>query len=91
MERETIQERTLQSVEALKHEKETTGEIKTKSGKWFGRQEKCKEELPAEFERYYNRMSRKQINKTEMAKLLGITRKTLYRWIDLFEERTVRY
>ena len=91
MERETIQERTLQSVEALKHEKEMTGEIKTKSGLWFGRQEKTKDELPMDFKKYYNRMSRKQINKTEMAKLLGITRKTLYRWIDLYEEREVRY
>lgn len=91
LEREQIQERTIQSVEALKHEKETTGEIKTKSGKWFGRQEKTKDELPADFKKYYNRMLRKQINKTEMAKLLGITRKTLYRWIDLYEEREIRY
>lgn len=40
MERETIQERTQQSINALKETREETGEIKTKSGKWFGREEK---------------------------------------------------
>ena len=86
MEREQIQERTLQSIEALREIKEETGEIKTKSGKWFGGQKKLKEELPADFIKYYNRMKRKQINKTEMSKLLGCGRTTLYRWIALHEE-----
>ena len=40
MERETIQERTLQSIERLKDIKNNTGKIATKSGKWFGREEK---------------------------------------------------
>ncbi|MGU8481958.1 recombinase family protein, partial [Clostridium perfringens] len=46
MERETIQERTQQAVDALKEIKDNTGEIKTKSGKWFGREEKTVEDLP---------------------------------------------
>ena len=91
IERANVIERTREKVEALKYERETTGEIKTKSGKWFGRQEKTKAELPADFKKYYNKMLRKQINKTEMSKLLGVTRKTLYRWIDLYEEKEVRY
>lgn len=85
MERETIQERTLQSIEALKEAKEN-GEIKTKSGKWFGREEKTVEQLPKTFKKYYNQMTNKQITKVEMAKLLGCGRATLYRWIQLYEE-----
>ncbi len=38
MERETIQERTQQKIDQLKEDKKNTGEINTKSGKWFGRQ-----------------------------------------------------
>lgn len=84
MERETIQERTLQSIEALKEAKEQ-GEIKTKSGKWFGREEKTVEQLPKEFKKLYDRMKRKEINKIEMSKLLNCSRATLYRWIRLYE------
>ena len=85
MERETIQERTKQSIEALKEIKEGTGEIKTKSGKWFGRQEKTVNDLPYNFEKYYNKMINKEITKVEMAKLLDVGRATVYRWIKLFE------
>ena len=91
MERETIVERTNQSIEALKKEKEVTGNIKTKSGNWFGRPEKTLEQLPEDFKKYYGRMKRNQINKVEMAKLLGVGRSTLYRWIGLYEDREVRY
>lgn len=84
MERETIQERTLQSIEALKEAKEQ-GEIKTRSGKWFGREEKTVDQLPKEFKKLYDRMKRKDINKLEMAKLLNCSRATLYRWIKLYE------
>lgn len=84
MERETIQERTLQSIEALKEAKEQ-GKIKTKSGKWFGREEKTVDQLPKEFKKLYDRMKRKDINKLEMAKLLNCSRATLYRWIKLYE------
>lgn len=85
MERESIQERTLQSIEALKDIKETTGEIKTRSGKWFGREEKTVEDLPKTFEKYYKKLENKEITKVEMSKLLGCSRATLYRWIKLYE------
>lgn len=86
MERETIQERTQQSINALKEIRETKGIIQTRSGKWFGREEKTKEDLPKEFKRYYLKMKSKEISKVEMSKLLGIGRATLYRWIKLYEE-----
>lgn len=85
MERETIQERVKQGVERCK----ATGE--TKTGKWFGRQEKTAEELPKDFKKYYNRLKTKSskgdLTAVEVAKLLGIGRATLYRWIKLYEER----
>lgn len=85
MERETTQERTLQSIERLKDIKSDTGEIATKSGKWFGREEKTIEDLPKDFYRYYTKMIKKEISKVEMSKLLGCGRATLYRWIKLYE------
>lgn len=78
MERETIQERVIQGVEKCK----ATGE--TKTGKWFGREEKTVEDLPKDFKKYYDKMTRKEITKVEMAKLLGCGRATLYRWINLY-------
>lgn len=86
MERETIQERTLQSIERLKDIKSNTGEVATKSGKWFGREEKKVSDLPKDFKKYYDKMINKEITKVEMAKLLGVGRATLYRWIKLYEE-----
>lgn len=85
MERETIQERTKQSIDALKEIKEHTGEIKTKSGKWFGREEKTIGDLPQNFYKYYNKMINGEITKVEMSKLLGVGRATVYRWIKLYE------
>lgn len=79
MERETIQERVLEGVERCK----ATGE--TKTGRWFGREEKTVEDLPKNFYKYYDQLDNKQITKVEMAKLLGIGRATLYRWIKLYE------
>lgn len=83
MERDTIQERVLQGVERCKE----TGE--TKTGKWFGREEKTVEQLPKEFKRYYRRLKSKScdgdLTTTEMAKLLDCSRTTLYRWIALYE------
>ena len=86
MERETIQERTLQSIERLKDIKSNTGEVATRSGKWFGREEKKVSDLPKDFKKYYDKMTNKEITKVEMAKLLGVGRATLYRWIKLYEE-----
>ncbi|MDU2049275.1 MAG: recombinase family protein [Clostridium perfringens] len=87
MERETIQERTKQSIDALKEIKEETGEIKTKSGKWFGREEKTVDDLPSNFEKYYSKMISKEITKVEMSKLLGVGRATVYRWIRIYENK----
>ena len=85
MERETIQERVTQRIDQLKEDKEN-GEINTKTGKWFGREKLTKENLPATFPKYYNMMREKKITKVEMARLLGIGRDTVYRWIKLYEQ-----
>ena len=79
MERETIQERVIQGVEKCK-----TTRI-TKTGKWFGRERKKREDLPKDFKKYYDKMINKKISKVEMAKLLGCGRATLYRWLKLYE------
>lgn len=82
MEKENIQEKVIQGVEKCK----ATGE--TKTGRWFGREEKTKEDLPKEFYKYYFKMLNKEISKVDMAKLLGCGRATLYRWIKLYEEES---
>ena len=80
MERETIQERVLQGVEKCR----VTGE--TKTGRWFGREEKKVDDLPKDFKKYYDKMINKEISKVEMAKLLECSRATLYRWIKLYNK-----
>lgn len=85
MERDTIKENTIQSIERLKEIKTNTGEVATKSGKWFGRDEKTIEDLPKDFYKYYTKMINKEISKVEMSKLLGCSRATLYRWLKLYE------
>ena len=84
MERETIQERVTQRIDQLKEDKKN-GQINTKTGRWFGRDKITKENLPAVFPKYYKMMREKKITKVEMAKLLGIGRDTVYRWIKLYE------
>lgn len=84
MERETIQERVTQRIDQLKEDKEN-GQINTKTGKWFGREKLTKENLPGAFPKYYKMMKDKKITKVEMAKLLGVGRDTVYRWIKLYE------
>ncbi|WP_085829037.1 recombinase family protein [Clostridium massiliodielmoense] len=81
MERETIQERVQQGVDKCK----ATG--KTKTGKWFGREEKKKDDLPKDFKKYYDKMKNKEISKVEMAKLLEVGRATVYRWIKIYEDK----
>lgn len=83
MERETIQERVIQGVEKCK----ATGE--TKTGRWFGREEKTAEDLPKDFKKYYDKMKNNEISKVEMSKLLCCGRATLYRWIKLYEGQEV--
>ncbi|NFF82833.1 recombinase family protein [Clostridium botulinum] len=79
MERETIQENVIQGVEKCK----ATG--KTRTGKWFGREEKTVNDLPKDFKKYYDKMINKEISKVEMSKLLGCGRSTCYRWIKLYK------
>ena len=81
MERETIQDRVIEGIEKCK----ITG--KTKTGKWFGREEKKIEDLPKAFYKYYDQLEKKQITKVEMARLLGIGRATLYRWLKLYNNK----
>lgn len=59
----------------------------TKTGRWFGREEKKIEDLPKDFKKYYIKMINKELSKVEMAKLLGVGRATLYRWIKIYEEK----
>lgn len=80
MERETTQERVIQGVERAKE----TGE--TKTGRWFGRQEITSEDLPKDFKKYYKKMQEGELSKVEVAKILGISRSTLYRWIKVEEQ-----
>lgn len=80
MERETTQERVIQGVELAKE----TG--RTKTGRWFGRQEFTADDLPKDFKRYYKKMQEGELSKVEVAKILGVARSTLYRWIDIYEE-----
>ena len=81
MERETTQERVIQGVERAKE----TGE--TKTGRWFGRKEIGAEDLPKDFKKYYKKMQEGELSKVEVAKILGVARSTLYRWIDIYEKR----
>lgn len=79
MEREQTVERIKQSAEYYKENGETP------KGKQWGRAKKTAEELPKNFKKYYEQMINKEINKSEMARLLGITRQGLYKWIKLYE------
>ena len=88
MERDTIQERVTQRIDQLKEDKEN-GQINTKTGKWFGREEVTKDFIVRKhpkFESYLEMVNNKQLNKTEMAKILGVGRATLYRYIDIYNK-----
>jgi len=50
----------------------------TKTGRWFGREEKKVDDLPKDFKKYYLKMINKKLRKVEMSKLLGVGRATLY-------------
>ena len=81
MERDLNSERTREGVATCME----TG--KTKTGRWFGRQEVDKayilEKYP-KFPKYYELINEKKMNKTEVSKLLGVTRATLYKYIDIY-------
>jgi len=81
MERENTVERVQQGVARCIE----TGT--TKTGRWFGREEKKIEDLPKDFKKYYIKMINQELSKVEMTKLLRVGRATLYRWIKLYEEK----
>jgi len=81
MEREQTVERINQSAEYYKEHGVTT-----KGKTQWGRAKKTVDELPKNFKKYYLQMKSGEINKSEMAKLLGITRQGLYKWLKLYEE-----
>lgn len=55
-------------------------------GAAIGRPPVLPENIPAGFCRLYLRHKRGEINKTELAKLAGISRPTAYRWAQILEE-----
>lgn len=54
-------------------------------GKVIGRPITCIESLPSVFIKHYPKYKNKEINKTELAKLSGVTRQTIYKYIDIYE------
>ncbi len=83
MEREQIVERIQQSADFYKEHGVTT-----KGKTQWGRAKKTADELPKSFKKYYIQMKSGEINKSEMARLLGVTRQGLYKWLKLYEEET---
>jgi DNA invertase Pin-like site-specific DNA recombinase len=75
MERELTVERVKEGIEKAK----TFG---TRSGKPIGRPER---ELPKDFKKYYTKWKSNEITAVEFAKLLGVSRATLYRYIKDYE------
>lgn len=76
MELETRAERIRDGIEKAKR-------YGTKSGIPIGRPPAV---LPDSFEKYYLQMKAGKITKVEMAKLLSIGRKSVYRWIEQYEK-----
>lgn len=81
LEREQITERIQQSADYYKEHGVTT-----KGKTQWGRAKKKVDDLPKNFKKYYDQMEAGEINKSEMAKLLSITRQGLYKWIKLYQE-----
>jgi DNA invertase Pin-like site-specific DNA recombinase len=71
MEREMIVDRVREGVEKAKR-------FGTKTGKPFGRPQA---EQPKDFDKYYKKWQAKEITAVEFAKLLKVSRATLYRYI----------
>ena len=89
LERDTILERTVQRIDQLKKIKSETGEIQTKSGVWFGRETTTKETILRDypkFEDYLSMVDKGIINKIEMARMLGVGKTTLYKYINIYNE-----
>ncbi|KNY27624.1 helix-turn-helix domain-containing protein [Pseudobacteroides cellulosolvens] len=77
MERELIVEIVREGIEKAK-------KFGTKSGIAIGRPQRT---LPKDFEKYYIRWKQKEIKATEFAKLVGLSRATLYRYINEYENK----
>lgn len=77
MEREIIVERVKEGIQKAKR-------YGTKSGKAIGRPERT---LPKDFEKYYRKWKDKEITGVEFAKLLEVSRATLYRYIKQYENK----
>jgi DNA invertase Pin-like site-specific DNA recombinase len=60
--------------------------VAKKKGKPIGRKKLRKEDLPKGFKKYYNRLKRGELTAIECAKILGIGRSTLYKYIDFWED-----
>ena len=54
-------------------------------GKQIGRPKTTKDNLPYNFLKYYPMYNSKEINITEFSKLSGLTRKTIYKYIEIAE------
>jgi DNA invertase Pin-like site-specific DNA recombinase len=78
MEREIIVERVYEGLEKARR-------YGTRSGKCIGRPPVI---LPDRFKELYKDMQAGRVTKVEMAKLLNIGRKTVYRWIEQYESRS---
>lgn len=76
MEREFIVERVREGLEKAKR-------FGTKSGKPIGR---AMPELPSDFGKLYKKMKAGKCTKVDMAKHFGISRITVYRWIEYYEK-----
>lgn len=81
LERKQITERIKQSADYYKEHGVTT-----KGKTQWGRAKKTVDELQKNFKKYYDQMKAGEINKSEMARLLSITRQGLYKWLKLYEE-----
>lgn len=55
-------------------------------GKHVGRPKTNSENLPSSFWKYYPKYNKSEINVTEFAKLSGLSRKSIYKYIKLIEE-----
>jgi DNA invertase Pin-like site-specific DNA recombinase len=77
LEREVIVERIREGLENAKRHG-------TKKGNPIGRPPAT---LPDNFEKYYTQWQQGKITKVEFGKLLGCGRKTVYRWIEIYEKR----
>lgn len=80
MERELIVDRVYEGIEKARR-------YGTKSGNPIGRPPP---ELPKDFVKYYSQWQEGIITKVEFAKLLGVSRATIYRWIEQYENEKDR-